>query len=188
MWLNPFGRRRDAHALAVSMAGIKLGDRLLQIGCPDGGRLAALAAKVGLTGRAGALAETPQAAEAASRAALKAGVLVECQPGTPGALPYDENSFDVVVIDDTGGILTHLSALARGTCVAEVRRVLRAGGRVVIVGGTARRGLGSVMGAHAVRHDPAATTTLLQNGGFRAPRTLAARDGLVFLEAMKPRN
>jgi cyclopropane fatty-acyl-phospholipid synthase-like methyltransferase len=37
------------------MVGVKLGDRLLQIGCGDGGLFAALAAKTGLTGRAAAI-------------------------------------------------------------------------------------------------------------------------------------
>ena len=45
-------RRQDPYLLLVSMAGVKMGDRLVQVGCAHGGRLAALAGKVGLTGRA----------------------------------------------------------------------------------------------------------------------------------------
>ena len=45
--------KRDApHLLIVGMTGVKMGDRLVQIGCANGGRLAAVAGKVGLSGRA----------------------------------------------------------------------------------------------------------------------------------------
>jgi len=37
------------------MTGVKMGDRFAQVGCPDGGRLAAVALKVGLSGRAVAI-------------------------------------------------------------------------------------------------------------------------------------
>ena len=52
MWLNPFVRRRDPHTLVVSMTGVKMGDRVAFVGCANGARLAAVAAKVGLSGRA----------------------------------------------------------------------------------------------------------------------------------------
>ena len=47
--------KRSGESLAVSMAGIKMGDRLLVLGCGDPVRLAQLAVKTGLTGRACAI-------------------------------------------------------------------------------------------------------------------------------------
>ena len=44
--------RDDPFTLVVGMTGVKMGDRLVQVGCADGGRLAAVASKVGLSGRA----------------------------------------------------------------------------------------------------------------------------------------
>ena len=44
-----FLKRQDPYLLVVSMTGVKLGDELLQVGCADGGRLGAVAAKVGKT-------------------------------------------------------------------------------------------------------------------------------------------
>jgi len=44
-----FLKRGEPYALVVGMAGVKMGDRFLQIGCADGGRLAAIAQKVGLS-------------------------------------------------------------------------------------------------------------------------------------------
>ena len=45
------GSRGRPHAVPVSMAGIKRGDQVLQIGCRDPGMLAALALQVGLSGQ-----------------------------------------------------------------------------------------------------------------------------------------
>ena len=50
--MAPFLRKTDPHALAVAMTTVKMGDQLLLIGCADGGRLGAIAVKVGLSGRA----------------------------------------------------------------------------------------------------------------------------------------
>ena len=47
-----FLKRPDPYLLVVSMTGVKLGDQVLQVGCAHGGRLGAVAAKVGLSGRA----------------------------------------------------------------------------------------------------------------------------------------
>src|SRR5205085_8854538 len=72
-----FGRRDNPHMLAVGMTGVNMGDRLLEIGCADGGRLAAIAAKVGLSGRAVAVVPDEAAATRARKGAARAGVLVE---------------------------------------------------------------------------------------------------------------
>src|SRR3954464_4981944 len=57
-----FLKKSDPHLLIVGMTGVKMGDAFLQIGCADGGRMAAVAAKVGLSGRAAVV--TPDEASA----------------------------------------------------------------------------------------------------------------------------
>src|SRR5438876_5601465 len=75
---NPFARRGgDAHVLAVSMTGVKLRDRVAFIGAPVPARIAAIAAKVGLSGHAAAVVPDETAAERVNRAAANAGVLVD---------------------------------------------------------------------------------------------------------------
>ena len=61
MLLNPFRRRDDPYTLVVGMTGVKMGDRLVQVGCADAARLAAIASKVGLSGRAAAVVTDQQA-------------------------------------------------------------------------------------------------------------------------------
>ena len=70
-----FLKRDDPHLLIVGMTGVKMGDRFVQIGCAHGGRLAAVAGKVGLSGRAVLVAPDEAAAERGRKGAENAGVL-----------------------------------------------------------------------------------------------------------------
>jgi len=180
-------RRDDPYFLVVGMTGVKLGDRFAQIGCADGGRLAAVAAKVGLSGRAVAVLPDEASAERARKGAERAGVLVEREVAAPTHLPLDEGGFDLVVIDDTGGLLAGLTADDRAATMRESRRILRPGGRLMIIGAVPKAGLSGLFARApaAPRFDP---TPLLSSDQFRSVRTLAERDGLVFVEALKPRS
>ena len=59
--------------LNVSMAGAKLGDRLIVVGCSDPQLIAALAGKTGLTGRAVAVDGSSQRVAEAGRISLAEG-------------------------------------------------------------------------------------------------------------------
>src|SRR5215471_13607708 len=86
--------------LAVTMAGVKLGDRFLAIGLGDPGLAAALSAKAGLTGRACGVDADEARAKNAAAAIERDGVLIEAIRAPWGMLPFDEGSFDVVVVRD----------------------------------------------------------------------------------------
>src|SRR5262245_44791719 len=126
-----FLKRDNPHTLVVGMTGVKMGDRLLQIGCAHGGRLGAVAAKVGLSGRAVAVVPDNVSAARAQKGAESAGVLVEVQVAPTSTLPLEDAAFDVAVIDDTGGLFGTMAADDRARAVREIVRVLRPGGRVV---------------------------------------------------------
>ena len=182
----PFRRRDDPFMLVIGMTGVKLGDRVLQIGCAHGGRLAAIAGKVGLSGRAVAVVPDAGAASRAEKGAGAAGVLVEIETAPPTKLPIDDQSFDLAVIDDTGGLFGSQREDERAQMVREAHRVLRAGGRVMVIGSAPRTGLSALFSRTpaAPRFDPAPA---LEAGGFRFVRTLAERDGLLFVEGLKAR-
>lgn len=184
--LNPFRRGADPHPLVVGMTGVKLGDRLAQIGCADGGRLAAVAAKVGLSGRAIAIVPDAQSASRVAKGAADAGVLVEVHTAPPTRLPVEDAGFDVTMIDETGGLLRTMGDADRLVAMREVLRILRPGGRVMVIAAGAPRGIGAWVGrpAAAAPFDPAPG---LQAAGFVAVRALAEREGLLFVEGTKPR-
>src|SRR5437879_5402435 len=70
-----FFKRQNPYALVVAMTGVKMGDRLLQVGCGSGSRLGAIAAKVGLSGRAVAIVPDEDSAARARAGAGAGGVL-----------------------------------------------------------------------------------------------------------------
>src|SRR5207249_10210731 len=92
-----FLKRGEPYALVVGMAGVKMGDRFLQIGCADGGRLAAIAQKVGLSGRAVAAAPDEPSAARARKGAATAGVPVDGEVAPPTRLPVEHPSCDLVL-------------------------------------------------------------------------------------------
>ena len=190
MLMNPFTRRAESHLLAVSMTGVKMGDRVAFVGCAHGGRLAAIAAKVGLSGRAVAVVPDERAAALTQKGAEHAGVLVEIELAAPTALPIENNAIDLAVVDDTAGFLATIPPTDRVAVIRELVRVLRPGGRVIVVGAGPVAGI-----ARLVTRIPA-TASLTASGevnaalaanGFSIVRTLAEREGLVFVEGIKPR-
>jgi SAM-dependent methyltransferase len=185
-----FLKRQDPFALLVGMTGVKLGDRLLQIGCAHGGRLGAIAGKVGLSGRAVVVVPDESSAARARKGAVDAGVLVEIELAAPTRLSHEADSFDIAVVDDTAGLIGSLRPEDRLASIREVIRILRPGGRTMVIGAAPRGGLGRLFGGGAsvpsfIGSGDAMKT--LEAGGFKMVRTLAERDGLVFVEGVKPR-
>ncbi len=186
-----FLKRGEPYALVVGMAGVKMGDRFLQIGCADGGRLAAIAQKVGLSGLALVVAPDEPSAARARKGAANAGVLVDVEVAPPTRLPVEDAAFDLVIVDDTAGLMGRMRPEDRVTTVRELLRVARPGGRVMVVGAAPRGGLGALLSRGQSAPLFAASGDAirsLQADGFRSVRTLAEREGLVFVEGIKPRD
>jgi ubiquinone/menaquinone biosynthesis C-methylase UbiE len=185
-----FLKKDNPYLLIVGMTGVKMGDRFVQVGCAHGGRLAAVATKVGLSGRAALVAPDEASAARARKAAEEAGVLVEIEVARPAQLPLADDEFDLAVVDDTAGLFGTMRPEERVASVRELVRVLRPGGRVLVVGTAPRGGLGALLsrtqgGPPFVASGDA--TRSLEADGFKSVRTLAEREGLVFVEGIKPR-
>jgi SAM-dependent methyltransferase len=191
MWLNPFVRRRDSHTLLVSMTGVKMGDRVAFVGCANGARLAAIAAKVGLSGRALVIAPDESAAARARKGAENAGVLVDVQVASPARTLLEDAAFDLAVVDDTGDLFGTMSSDERARAVREMARVLRPGGRIVFVGAAPAAGIARLLAMQPSTPSLASSgeaNRTIEANGFGIVRTLAERDGQVFVEGIKPRS
>lgn len=182
-----FLRKSTLELLPVAMAGVRMGERALQIGIDDPALAGAIAAKVGLSGHAAIAVRDAEAAAKARAAAAKAGALVDLQVTELHSLPFAADAFDAIVVHSKGGLLASLDAAARVALLRESHRVLRTGGRLVVIEAGARGGVGALLG----RPQPGAyaaaggAATALTTAGFRAARVLAEREGYTFTEGLK---
>jgi SAM-dependent methyltransferase len=177
--------KSPGESLAVSMAGIKLGDRLLMLGCGDPMLVAQLAVKTGLTGRAFAVDVRPDLIANAQQVAAREGALIESASAPWNALPLEPGSFDVAVLRH---VFPDLDPAQRVACAVDVHRVLRAGGRCLVIDPAPLSGLGAIVKRTPINQDYVAQgggVGVLEGAGFRAARVLASRDGTAFSEAAK---
>jgi SAM-dependent methyltransferase len=177
-------RKPRIEALPLSMSGVRMGERALQIAIDDPALAGALAAKVGLSGHAAIVVPDEIGAARAREAAAQVGALVDVQVRPLQSLPFADGAFDVAVIHSMTGLLAAMDDSMRVATLREAHRVLRTGGRVVIVETGPRGGLRGLIGG-APAGDGAATVASLTTAGFRASRVLAEREGYRFVEGIK---
>lgn len=183
-----FLRKSTLELLPVAMSGVRMGERVLQIGFDDPSLAGTLAAKVGLSGHATMAVTDEPTAVRARAAAQNAGALVDVQVTPLHALPFANESFDVIVVHGTGGLLSSLDDSPRVALLREGFRTLRVGGRIVIIEAGARSGLAALLRPQRTdrKYDAAGgAVAALVKAGFRAPRVLAEREGYRFSEGMK---
>lgn len=169
------------YALALAMTGVRLGERLLGIGSGTPALFGALAGKVGLSGHAAAVSDQASGAAALKLAGAQAGALVEVEIASPASLPYEGDSFDVIVVDATA------PAADAAAWLGEAYRVLRSGGRLVVAERTATSRLFGLVRTGSTAPAEAIARALAENG-YRPVRKIAERDGWRFTEGMKRRS
>lgn len=181
-WLR---KQDDSEPLPVAMAGVRLGHRLLAVGAADPALIALLAPKTGLTGRVCVVEPDKDLAARSASAIERAGALVETIHAPWGAVPLDADSFDVAIARNA---LLAMSPDTRARCLADVFRLLRSGGRLVVIEPAARAGLGAMFSrSHADPgyYEQGGAPHALTSAGFAAVRVIAERDGVVYAEGAK---
>jgi ubiquinone/menaquinone biosynthesis C-methylase UbiE len=170
--------------LAIAMSGVRMGERLLQIGMDTSVVTGLLAAKPGLSGESAMVVADDAGAVNAKRAAENAGALVNIRVHALDALPFDRHAFDLVVVHNRAGQLANLGD-TRTRTLQECRRVIRPGGRIIVIDKGTPSGLAAIF---RFRKDPEAralTVKALEAAGFRSVRPLGDRDGYSFVEGIK---
>ncbi len=149
IWFLTLGRERRFRERLLRPARLRDGEAVLDVGCGTGSLAIVARAQVGPSGSvAGVDASAPMIARA-RRKASRAGLTIDFREAYAEALPFPDASFDVVL---STVMLHHLRRATRAAAVAEMRRVLRPGGRVIVVdfAGAGAAGGGPV--AHFHRH------------------------------------
>ncbi|MGH4024221.1 MAG: class I SAM-dependent methyltransferase [Pseudonocardiaceae bacterium] len=119
---------RPIHQEMITLAGLRDGHRVLDVGCGTGNLLRSTGKRyrnVDLVG----LDPDPKALTRAERKARRAGLAVRLDRGFAQDLPYPDDSFDRVF---SSLMLHHLDSTSKDALLAEVRRVLRPDGLLVL--------------------------------------------------------
>ena len=184
-------RKRPAttrDSMPVTMTGVRMGERLLQIGVDDPALVATLAAKVGLSGTAVVAVKDEREAERARASATKAGVLIDVHVAPWSTLPLAAESFDLAVVQGTGGFLASMKPEDRVACLQQAYRLLRPGGRLVVIESAPPARVAGVVRRHAVNEHYAAAggaEGALKAERFRPVRTIGEAEGYRFTEGLK---
>ncbi|SNT63623.1 Methyltransferase domain-containing protein [Asanoa hainanensis] len=146
-WDSRFGDDTEAYGAAIAEAGLRPGHRVLDVGCGTGRALPALRAAVGAGGVVAGVDLTPQMlAVAADRARASCSALVL---GDARRLPFAADSTDAIF---AAGLVMHLPDLEAG--LAELARVTRAGGRLIVFHPYGRAALAARHGRALTPDDP----------------------------------
>lgn len=186
-WLMAGGRERALRERMLDRARVAAGDRVLDVGCGTGTLAIAATRRVGPAGVVRGIDAAPAMIARARRKAAQAGADVIFETGAVEALPFADASFDVVL---STLMLHHLPRPARQQGAAEIRRVLRAGGRALAVDfgmpGATRHGLIGHLHRHG--HVPLTDVVeLLGGAGLRPVETGAmGTSSLYFVLAEAP--
>lgn len=177
-----FFRQPAIDPLQVSMTGVRMGEKVVLVGCDDPVLLAGVGAKVGMSGSAAAVAFDEHQAVRARSGAAREGVLLELKIAREGDIAFDDAAFDLAVIDDTQGSFANRPAELRATVLAHLRRVLRVGGRIEVVEGLGSTGLFAKATARPAGYDAAKE---LEAAGFHPVRVLAEVTSFRFVEGLR---
>jgi hypothetical protein len=182
MFLRKGDSERDP--LVVVMSGARRGERILQVGLNDAVHASLIAQKASLTGFA-VLVAADTASAAKAQSAIDPTPVVQARLD---ALPFLAEKFDVAIINGADGLLASLGA-GGDAVLAELRRLVRQGGRLVSIEP------GSATGLLARFRTPppevtsyqaaGGTVSALSRAGFKPARELADKEGIRFVEGFR---
>jgi ubiquinone/menaquinone biosynthesis C-methylase UbiE len=125
-----FGRERRLRDAMLGVVRLRPGEAMLDVACGTGTLAIAAAGKVGTAGEVVGVDASREMLDRAALKARRAGVNVQFKHGTAQSLPSPDAHYDVVA----GTLmLHHISPEARAAFAREARRVLKPGGRLVLI-------------------------------------------------------
>jgi len=143
------GRERALRARMLDLANVKSGESILDVGCGTGTLAIAAKRRVGDSGEVHGIDASLEMIARARKKANRASVSVAFDVARAESLPFTDARFDVVL---STVMLHHLRRAMREQCLREIRRVLKPGGRVLVVDFGKRTSDHGGLMAHFHRH------------------------------------
>lgn len=187
LWVLSRGKEGEMREKALRLAHLSSGENVLDIGCGTGTLAIAAKRQVGPKGRVCGIDASPEMLARARKKARRAGLEIEFRNALVESMPFPADQFDVVL---SSMMLHHLPGKLRQRCAAEVRRVLKSGGRLMAIDfGTPPGSKG--IAAHFHRHghiNLAEMVTMFQDAGLEiADKGLMGIGDLEYVLAFNPR-
>jgi ubiquinone/menaquinone biosynthesis C-methylase UbiE len=124
------GREQQYRKDVLDLAGVAPGHRVLDIGCGTGTQAIAIDRRVRPGGSVIGVDISENMLTVARRKARRAGVGILFQDADAARLPFEDGLFDIVTITT---VMHMVPPDRRQLCLDEVSRVLRRGGRLLII-------------------------------------------------------
>ena len=123
------GQGRELRQRTATLARLQPGDAVLDVGCGTGTLAMEVQRRVGRAGRVAGVDPSPEQIARAQAKAARRHVPIEFQVGVIEQLPFPDQTFDVVL---STLMMHHLPASLKRQGLAEIARVLKSGGRLVV--------------------------------------------------------
>jgi ubiquinone/menaquinone biosynthesis C-methylase UbiE len=162
------GRENSLREMTVNLARVKPGDCVLEVGCATGTLTLAAKRQAGSSGKVFGIDIIPGMIERSQQKAAKANLDVTFQLGSIGNIPFPENHFDVVICSF---MIFHMSEGVRRKGIAEIYRVLKPQGRLLVLDlglpshGVSRMIMKLLLG-FMLKHDLRELIPMMESSGF----------------------
>ncbi|MEO7003647.1 MAG: methyltransferase domain-containing protein [Ktedonobacterales bacterium] len=158
------GQLRELRQRAITLAGIQPGERALDVGCGTGTLAMEVARRLGSAGRVVGIDPGAPQIDVARTKAARRNLPIEFQIGVIEQLAFPDQTFDVVF---STLMMHHLPKSLKEQGLAEIARVLKPGGRLVIADfWRTQERQGRAARFHAGGSDMRDLATLVQDAGF----------------------
>lgn len=183
------GQDRKLREATITLAALQSGEKVLDVGCGTGDLTLAAKRRVGPTGQVVGIDAAVEMIEVAQSKAAKSNLAIQFQAEAIERLSFADNTFDVVL---SSLMMHHLPGDLKQKGLREVYRVLKPGGRIVIVdfaGASPSAPWLTRLAAAHMNHDNIFERLpgLVQDAGFTQLKSGEAALGVVgFVAAQKP--
>jgi ubiquinone/menaquinone biosynthesis C-methylase UbiE len=168
MRIMTFGRERTLREMTVRLAQVKPGDCVLEVGCGTGTLTLAAKRQAGPSGKVFGIDVIPGMIELSQRKAEQANEDVTFQLGSIDDIPFPANHFDAVMCSF---MIFHMSETTRRKGIAEVHRVLKPQGRLLVLDlalppQPLPRAIAQMLFGGMLEHDLQELLSLMEASGF----------------------